>query len=205
MASKVGICNQALNRLGSSSISSFLDGDDKSLTCDLHYELTVQTLMSMNPDWRFCMAKRAISRLSSTPDNVWQYEYQLPSDLLAGPHRVYDSDGVGARPVTGGFEVYGTTVATDFEAVVIDYTYQVLESKFPKWFEMLCVLAVTAALAENVTDQEALAKLYHEAAFGTPQENMRGGYFAVACQINRNLAGQQCLQNNALTSAMHGS
>ena len=85
----VNICSTALNLLGESEISSFSDGSEIAGVCDKLYPGTKNTMLAMYP-WSFATKKVQLAQLSSTPINEWQYEYQLPSDLImSGPQAVY--------------------------------------------------------------------------------------------------------------------
>lgn len=203
MTTSVGYCNQALNLLGEGVIASFEEGSDKALTCALQYDRILYTLLTM-AIWRFASKKRQLSRLVAAPVNEWQYQYQLPSDLLVGPDGVFNSSAVGAAPLQTGWEIFNQAVFTNEQAIYIDYRYRPNESQFPVWFGSLLVMALAGAFAKAITDQEELAREYNQRAFGPPSDNMRGGYFQVCTQINRQGGGSLVIRSDELVAARLG-
>lgn len=183
MATDIDICNRALVRLGSGIITSFSDGD-KGTICDVGYQSVKPMLLTMHP-WRFAMYKRQLSKLSTVPANEWEYEHQLPSDMLSGPWAVWDSTDTDGVPITE-WERYGNQIYSNSTVLVIDYRVDVTEGYFPPWFATLVELALCAAIAPAITSNPdgGLAQHYNGLAFGTPQENLQGGYFAVCKTIN---------------------
>jgi hypothetical protein len=183
MASDIDLCNRALIRLGSGVISSFNDGD-KGTICSVAYPEVKQMLLTAHP-WRFATAKRQLSKLSTTPTNEWTYMHQLPSDMLTGPWAVWNTTDTGVAPITN-WERYGNQIYSDETVIVIDYRVSVDESYFPPWFQTLMSLAIAAAIAPAITANPngGLAEHYHQLAFGTPSDNMEGGYFSKCKNIN---------------------
>jgi hypothetical protein len=183
MATDIDICNVALIRLGNDIITGFDDGD-KGRACSIVYPSVKKMLLTMHP-WRFATGKRQLSRLTASPTNEWLYAYQLPSDLIAGPWAVFNSTDTGINPFMD-WEIFEDKLYSNSEIIVIDYRYDVTEGKFPGWFQPLVELALCAALAPQLTGDENgnTAKHYHELAFGTPSENMQGGYFSACKGIN---------------------
>lgn len=202
MTTDVAFCNQALNLIGAGVIASFEEGSDKSLTCALQYERVVTTLLTMTP-WSFCKKKRRLSRLSKEPVNGYEYQYQLPADALSGPYAVYNSSAIGAIPMQTGWAIFGSAIMSNEQEIYIDYLQRVDESKFPVWFGSLLVLALAGAFAKAITDQNDLAIEYNQRAFGPPSDNMRGGYFRVCTQINRQMSGSQAIPSSELVAARH--
>lgn len=197
MATDVDFCNRALNLIGSDAISGFQQTNDKAATCARQYQGTLSMLLSM-AHWRFATRKRSLSPLLALPVNVYQYAYQLPSDLVAGPDAVYNSTAVSAPPITAGYEIFERTILTNESRIIIDYRFKPSENNFPDWFAQLLVLALAGAFAMGVTDQEDLAAEWNARAFGTPEHNMRGGFFAVCAQINRQGGGAKIMPTDAL-------
>lgn len=179
----VDICSRALVSLGEGTISSLTaDGTDKSLACATLYENVKLMVLTMR-DWRFSMNKVQLARLSDTPINEWVYGYQLPPDMIAGPHAVFRSTSTGEPPFND-FEIFGDKLFTDEEVIVIDYQRDVDENRMPPWFVALLVAALAGFMGKTVTDSDGLAKDFLQRAFGPPGDNMRGGLFAVAASID---------------------
>jgi hypothetical protein len=202
MSTDIDIFNRALNKVGSDAIASFNEGGDKANTGSRQYNDTLNLLLSMC-DWRFATKKRQLSRLLAAPLTYWQYAYQLPTDMIAGPDAVFNSAQVGARPMATGYEIFERTLMTNEEYIYIDYRYRPSEANFPVWFESLLVMALAGAAAMGVTTNEEIAREWNERAFGTPDKNMRGGMFATCAQINRQGAGPKIISSDELINAQH--
>jgi hypothetical protein len=200
MATSIEHCNRALNLIGSSPIASFQEATDKSSTASAQYETTLNMLLAM-AHWRFASKKVQLARLLASPVSYWQYAYQMPADMIAGPDAVYNTSVVGASPIVTGYDIFERTLMTNEAAIYVDYRYRPLESNFPAWFGSLLELALAAKFAKGVTDQDDLAKEYFARTFGTPVENMRGGFFAVCAQINRQGSGPKTLQTGELIAS----
>ena len=184
----VSICSQALLLLGANQITSFADGTAPSSVCSVLYPRVKSQTMGMYP-WSFSLTKTTLGRLSSTPTNVYLYEYQLPSDMFLGvPRAVYASTSTGNLPKITEYEVQGDKILTNETTVVLDYQKLVSEADMPSYFVQMLVYQMAWHLAEPVTDQITKADYWKTVALGTPSENMRGGYFRQA--INIDGAGQ---------------
>lgn len=177
----VGFCNEALQLLGSKPINGFDDGTDKSGTCALLYDRTVGLLLSMRT-WAFTKKTRQLARLSATPIK-WKYQFQLPSDMIAGPWAVYPSAQQGCDK-TMAFDIFEDKLLSNDPIVVIDYQIRPAEAKFPAAFSELVVNTMAWKLAPSIAEDSSLAALYREIAFGMPSELMRGGLYAIAAQVD---------------------
>lgn len=196
----IDICNRALVSLGEGVISSLTaDGTDKSLACATLYEGIKHMVLSMRA-WRFSMYKVQLARLVDTPANEWNYAYQLPPDMLAGPRAVFTSTNTGELPMTD-FEIFGDKLFTDHTVIVIDYQADVNENKMPRWFVQLLAMALAGFMGKLVTDSASLAQDFLQRAFGTPSEQMRGGYFAICAQIDAAANPPNTITDNSIVIA----
>lgn len=168
--------------LGARSITSFNDGTDESSVCDRLYPNVRDSTLVMYP-WTFTLKKVQLAQLITTPGSVWEYEYQLPGDRLANPRAVYDTDAVGAYPQKD-WEIQGDKLLTNLPAVYIDYQYQTPEYAMPSYFVQLLKYQMAWHIAEAITEQQDKSAKWQRVALGDPSENMRGGYFRVAANID---------------------
>lgn len=180
MASDISICANALVRLGQAPISSFTEGEIGE-TCGLIYPDFVRSVISSYP-WRFSMDKVQLARLSASPVNVYQYAFQLPSNLL-NLRAVYNSSSTGVSPVYD-FTRQGDTILTNYAELWIDYQKEVDEEDFPPYFTEFLILALAAKLAIATTDQVELAQYYEGLAYGSPSDNRNGGEFGRAKKLD---------------------
>lgn len=81
MASKVEICNLALQNLGANSITSLNENVAEAIECNLRYDTARRALLNMHV-WNFATKRVALNRDVSTPAFNYTYRFTLPSDFL---------------------------------------------------------------------------------------------------------------------------
>jgi len=178
----VRICSDALLMLGAKAITSFNDGTDSSSVCDRLYPNVRDSTLTMYR-WSFSMKKIALAQLVTAPGSYWKYAYQLPGDRLGNPMAVYPSSNVGT-PIDKDWEIQGDQLLTNLTAVFIDYQYRVPEYAMPQYFVQLLKYQMAWHIAEAITEQQDKSLRWQRVALGDPAENMRGGYFRQACQMD---------------------
>jgi hypothetical protein len=178
----VRICSDALLLLGAKAITSFNDGTDSSSVCDRLYPNVRDSTLTMYR-WSFSMKKIALAQLVTAPGSYWKYAYQLPGDRLGNPMAVYPSSNVGT-PIDKDWEIQGDQLLTNLTAVFIDYQYSVPEYAMPQYFVQLLKYQMAWHIAEAITEQQDKSLRWQRVALGDPAENMRGGYFRQACQMD---------------------
>jgi hypothetical protein len=178
----VRICSDALLMLGAKAITSFNDGTDSSSVCDRLYPNVRDSTLTMYR-WSFSMKKIALAQLVTAPGSYWKYAYQLPGDRLGNPMAVYPSSNVGT-PIDKDWEIQGDQLLTNLTAVFIDYQYSVPEYAMPQYFVQLLKYQMAWHIAEAITEQADKSLRWQRVALGDPAENMRGGYFRQACQMD---------------------
>lgn len=180
---KLSICSDALIMLGESPLTSF-SGTDAGVVCDRLYDDIKKMTLAMYP-WSFTISKLQLSR-GTAPVNEYKYAYNLPTSLqrISGVRAVFNSAQVGAQPIQGGWEILGKTLITNQETIVIDFQVEPEEFDLPSYFVQLLKYMMTWHIAETVTDQITKAEYWRQIAVGTVAENMRGGYFRVAANID---------------------
>lgn len=194
----IELCNTALVRLGAKTFTSFDDGSDMAEICSTQYEITLGRCLSAHP-WRFATEKEQLARLATPPVNGWKYAYQLPTSMISGPWAVYDSLDENAPPLRE-FEIYGDKLYSDSEVVVIDYRKEVPEQKFPAWFQELMVLALCSVFAPSVTEKADLAQQFSVEAWGTPSDDMQGGWFANCKRMNAQQAPARSFDDGGIVA-----
>lgn len=180
---KLSICSDALILLGASPLSSFSEGTDAAQICDRLYDDLKDSLIASYP-WSWSFKKVQLARLTSTPVSEWKYQYALPGDTIAGVKAVFNTNNPGARPISHGWEIHDSHLDTNEETIYVDYQYSVNESQIPTYFVQLMKYAMAAEIAETVTDQITKAQYFEQKAYGSPQENRRGGFFRQAANID---------------------
>ncbi len=194
---KLSICSDALIMLGASPLSSFADGTDEAQVADRLYDDVQDTLLMQYP-YSWTIKKIKLAQLSDTPINEWKHKYALPNDILGNPKAVFNTSAVGGRPVRD-FEIYSGGFYTDYPEVWIDYQFRPDASLFPQYFVRLLKTALAAEFAEPITDQITKADYFHNRAYGSPSDNMRGGLVRVAINIDGADRPAQTIQEFPLT------
>jgi len=194
---KLSICSDALIMLGASPLSSFADGTDEAQVADRLYDDVRDTLLMQYP-YSWTMKKVKLAQLSDAPINEWTYKYALPSDILGNPKAVFNTSAVGGLPVRD-FEIYAGGFYTDYPEVWIDYQFRPDASLFPQYFVRLLKTALAAEFAEPITDQITKADYFHNRAYGSPSDNMRGGLGRVATNIDGQDRPSQQIQEFPIT------
>lgn len=192
--SKFDLCSQAFLLLGLGTINSFSGGGKEAIAAQL-YDTVMLSLIESYP-WHFARVIAApLNRLVETPENQWTYYYQLPSDIDGIVWALYDSDGIELRP-NKDWERVGGKIATNLATVVIHHSAIPEIAKMPKYFHMLAVNALAATFAMPAKESEQLATFYHQKAFGSPEQNGKGGLWAMAASADARGSPSTVQQDN---------
>lgn len=198
--SKLSICSDALILLGAKPLSSFSEGTDSAQICDRIYDDVRDFVIGMYP-WSFTVKKTQLAQLVDSPVNEYTYKYSLPSDVLgSGVRAVYDSNSTGVTPINTGWEIIGNELNTNLATVFVDYQHRPTEDVMPTYFVQLLKYYMTWHIAESVTDQITKADYYKTICVGLPSENMRGGMFRQATQIDSQLRPNLIIDDFDLTN-----
>lgn len=195
----VSICSDALILLGAKAISSFNDGTDESNVCDRLYPDVRDTALMMYP-WSFSYKKVQLSRLITTPNSEWSYEYQLPGDRLGNPRAVFTTSDANARPFKE-WEIIGDKLMTNETTIYIDYPYQTPEYAMPQYFVQFLKYMMAWHLAYPITEQQDKAVYWQSVSVGSPGENGRGGYLRQAMQMDSQGQPTQVIDDYSLVAS----
>lgn len=201
----IDICSNALVRLGDDSINSFT-GSDAAEACGIIYPFVKLTVLTSYPWWITMKKSGLLSRLVIGPETEYKYKFQMPSDRIGAPRKVFDSQTIpaGNQPTFTRFEIYGDKIFSSAEKCLVDYQIEVGESAMPFYIIELLTLATAAEIAIADTDKESLAELFTIKAWGTPSENRRGGQFRVASRLDSQSHRPPRTQNFPLTAVRQG-
>lgn len=143
MASKVEICNRALQILGEAPITSLSDGSKAAASCNLAYDPVRKALLRSHP-WS-CAIKRA--SLAETTAPAWgrAHAYNLPSDFL----RLHD-DYYEDNALTKDWEIEQRQILTDdVSPLYIRYIYDLDD---PNTMDALFREALSATMAYQMAE-----------------------------------------------------
>lgn len=181
---EVRLVNEALLRLASEEIASLDEGTQKADICKRSYNAVVTKLLTMR-QWRFATRKFQLARLAAAPLAGWKYAFQIPAEAFNhdSPWAIYNSNAIGAKPHQR-YEVFEDKLFANDLTCFADFTIEPTVDKFPPTFRELMILALCEVLGPPITTKAELAEYWGVRAFGTPEENYRGGFFRVAAQAD---------------------
>ncbi len=197
---KLSICSDALIMLGASPLSSFSEGTDSAQICDRLYDDIRDMALGMYP-WSFSYKKVQLAQTTNTPVTEWTYEYALPSDRIgSGVRAVFVTPSAGGTPVNTGWEILGDSLVTNYSTIYVDYQFAPSEDVLPTYFVQLLKYFMAWHISEAVTDQITKAEYFQLLSVGSLSENMRGGMFRQATQIDAQNRPNWAIDDFDLTS-----
>ena len=148
-ASEVQICNLALLKFGTLTITSLDDGTKEARACKVFYPLIRDELLYSYP-WNFAMKRADISaQLADTPAFEWDYAYTIPSDCL----RVWELYGTDAEWIVEN----GKLLTNQDEEIYIRYIFQeIATGNFNPSFVNCLATRLGAELASKLADDNKL-------------------------------------------------
>jgi len=153
--SAIKVSNAALNVLGLTPISSFLDNNLKARTLNVMYADAIEEALSVFP-WRFNRAQAVLARLADNPPANWEGIYAKPSGALI-VHKVMIDDS------DAQFDVFENGIAvnvssTSTAVVKAEYgTYQTPD-KWPGYFRLAAIWHLASQIAMPITQDERTAE-----------------------------------------------
>lgn len=154
MASVVGICNNALIKIGHDTITALTENSKAARLCNQIYEDIRDAVFRAHP-WNCLIDRVELAALTTTPAFEYTYEYQLPADCL----RV-----LSVQEDDIEFKIENRTLLTDEAEISIRYIKQETD---PNAYDALLREAVAARLAAELaiplSDSTTLAATMWEA------------------------------------------
>lgn len=136
-SSVVEICNNALIRIGSKTITSLTDGDKVANSCNLIYEQTRDMLLRQHI-WNFALARTQLASEVTSPAFGWSYSYPLPSGFI----RVKEIDG--DHP----YKIEGNYLLTNSSTIKFIYVRRIEDvTRFDPLFTEALILALAIRLS----------------------------------------------------------
>jgi hypothetical protein len=163
MATQTDICNRALQELGEEPITDISDDSKRARACRIAYEPSVKAELQAR-EWTFSIKRASLSALSTSPEFIKGYAYQLPSDFL----QIARPDQSNA-PYDRDWMVEGQTIVTD-DSAPIYLRYVSYEEDTSLWHPLFCeavALRMARAMCEQLTQsntkRNVINTLYREA------------------------------------------
>ncbi len=148
--SAISISSNALILLGHPPISSFSEPGAGAQAASNLYEQSYLNMLTIHR-WRFATKKAQLARLTATPLNGYNYQFQLPSDLLY----------LIRKDVGFKFEIYEDRLYSNNTTEEIDYIYRVEEDKLPPYFIKTFEFFMAAQLAIPVVGNSTRMQEYN--------------------------------------------
>lgn len=200
------IANRALALFGGGQIQDFDDQNDVAQQCVRVYDLVVDECLA-SYDWNWAMATRKLDQLAAAflPPNGYTYGYSFPVPAISGPYLLTrDAKRVA---VVRDFKVEGRSIYTDADQLFGSFVLALSPDQWPAPFVALVVHAMASRLCIPITHDVDLADYFGALAWGTKQENNRGGLFqkAMAADLRTAPKRRPLGESDALTAAYLGN
>ena len=145
MSSEVEICNSALVKLGvgtTGRITSLTEGSKNANLCNEQYAKLRDQLLRKHL-WNFAKERVKLAQLSETPVSGFDYQYQLPSDLMR-VLAVHDND---ASRGTIRYEIKGDRLLSDANEIYLIYVKKVTD---PNEMDELFLECLALSIAKDI-------------------------------------------------------
>jgi len=156
MASVVGICNNALIKIGEETITSLTEDSKAARLCNQIYEQTRDSLLRSHI-WNFAVKRLELAENTTTPLFGFGQSFALPSDCL----RVLCIEDSDIYP-DYVYQIEGRNLLTDESAAKIKYIARIED---PNEFDLLFTETLSARLAFELAyplaESNTLADLMH--------------------------------------------
>lgn len=148
--SQVSICNSALIKVGAERISAITEDNKRAKILAAVWDQTRDSILRAHK-WNFATKRVTLAPTSDTPEWGYDYEYDLPNDLL----RLLEPD-----PDTIEFVVEGRKILTDEDSLDVLYIYRHEdESDWDACFAEAMAWGLAAEIAYNLTQSSTLSQL----------------------------------------------
>lgn len=141
--SPTSICNEALVFLGESQLLEFPESSINSDRCEVFYDRVKKSELKKHP-WNFAIKRSNLTRLVSTPENEYTYQFTLPPDLL----RI-----LNVYPIGTNWRREGQLLLSDYSTSNIRYIANVDESQFCPEFASMVAAKMAWCLASVLTER----------------------------------------------------
>lgn len=145
MASEVGICNRALQKLGAKRITSLTEDTANARSCNVAYESIRDAELRAHP-WVFSIERAELAADSSTPAWGRANSFQLPSDFLMIANDYPESNDNAKDWVIEGQKI----LTNDSDPLYIRYVKRVTDTAV---MDALFVEALSARLALELCEE----------------------------------------------------
>lgn len=163
MATKIEICNRALQKLGARSINSLTEDSKNARSINLAFE-SVKLAELEDHDWSFAIVREQLAEDATAPIFGFLHSYTLPSDFV----RLLDPDELDNSNDLDWQIENGKILTDDSAPLEIRYIKNVTNvSEFTPLFAEVLSCRLAVELCEDITQSnskmQTAAALYDEA------------------------------------------
>ena len=174
MTSEVGICNQALIKVGAARITALTDDTKQARLLNSIYETKRDAELSANP-WTFATKRAQIPASAVAPAFGWAYAYPLPSDFLTlvevgENYSFYDSDAGALFSIEIDSNGSPAILTDQTSPLDVRYIYRVTNTGL---FPALFVEALACRLAAEACEELTQSSSKREAAWAERKQAIR--------------------------------
>lgn len=171
MASTVGICNRALQKLGAKRITSLSDDSVNARACNAAYESCKLALLEEH-EWGFALDRAELAADSDEPDFGRAYSYTLPSDFIRLAHPYPEDNGNDLDWIIEGRKIY----TDDAAPLEVRYIYNVTDPQemtalFREALSAKLALELCEELTQSNTKKDSLKDDYEKALRAAKRSN----------------------------------
>jgi hypothetical protein len=196
------IVNAACAMIGETPLQSLDEETDAGQSAGLLYDNTVTFNLGVYV-FSFSKQARQCSRDDSTvPLTGYAYVYDIPAEAIGNPLYCTDDITDPDRRFTA-YVIVGSKIHTDAETLFAMIRFLPNVRNWSATFRSATITSMAAALAISLTHDRALADAKLKEAYGTPDQNYRGGQLGAAIRDDAftNPPRKQDRDSNPLTAA----
>lgn len=148
---QVSICNSALIKCGSITISSIGQNTREARLLNSVWDKVRDELLRSHP-WNFAIKRATLSPTATTPDFEYDYEYDLPNDCI----RILDEEYSDTDYVIEGRKILSNEATLSFRYIYRNEDVDTWDSSFAETMAWRLAQEISYALAPNSALQDRL-------------------------------------------------
>jgi hypothetical protein len=179
LTTALDIVNAACLRIGADPLQDIDEETQGGQAASLLYEDVVDFNLGLNP-FSFAREMRQLSKLTTaSPLTGWLYVYDIPGQHFGPPLWLTDDITDPDRRFTR-YTLTAGHVHSDADPLHASVRFRPDPMRWSSTFRSATIAALAAQLALSMASDRALYGEMHKEAYGTPQENHRGGKMRAA-------------------------
>lgn len=148
-ASDIQLASNALILLGHNPIASFTEATSGAEVASNLFTHSYRSILTQHR-WRFATKQQVLARLSESPESVYNYQFQMPVDLL-----------YLIRPVRGkNYEVYEDKIYSNDLEMTVEYIYEIASDRLPSYYAKMFEYYLASQFAIPITGDIEIASYY---------------------------------------------